>query len=103
MPDETQSTRERVRALVREVLNNTLPAEEGSEPSAPRPSAPAAGDSTAAARPASRFVDMAATKREPEEQDFARDESAKTVITESDVSGLAEGSRLRVAEGARLT
>jgi hypothetical protein len=28
---------------------------------------------------------------------FARDESSKTVITEDDVRGLAEGARLRVA------
>src|SRR5205085_9953910 len=37
------------------------------------------------------------------EKEYARDESSKTVITETDVRGLPEGSRLRVAESARLT
>ncbi|HYY41739.1 MAG TPA: ribose 5-phosphate isomerase B, partial [Pyrinomonadaceae bacterium] len=37
------------------------------------------------------------------EQPFARDESAKMVLTEDDVRGLEPGARLRVAEGARLT
>jgi ribose 5-phosphate isomerase B len=37
------------------------------------------------------------------EQAVARDESSKMVITETDVQGLEEGARLRIAEGARLT
>ncbi|HYX41396.1 MAG TPA: hypothetical protein VE821_06855, partial [Pyrinomonadaceae bacterium] len=36
MPDE-QSTRDRVRALVREVLNNALPADEADEAARDRP------------------------------------------------------------------
>ncbi|HEV2860004.1 MAG TPA: RpiB/LacA/LacB family sugar-phosphate isomerase [Pyrinomonadaceae bacterium] len=90
MADE-MSTRDRVRALVREVLENAGPAEEApeveSEPArarvvdvAPRPAAPAA-----------------------EARDYTHDESSKTVITETDVRALPEGARLRVAEGARLT
>jgi len=100
MPDErpTESTRDRVRALVREVLKNAAPAED--EVSAPPP-APAAGEP-----PLARVVNVAPTpveKRAEPEQEFARDESSKTVITETDVRGLPEGARLRVAEGARLT
>jgi ribose 5-phosphate isomerase B len=99
MADE--STRDRVRALVRDVLNNALPAEderagghmkEGSE------------TTREAASPPSRFIQTAPlasdAKATPE---FARDESSKMVITETDVHGLEEGSRLRIAEGARLT
>jgi ribose 5-phosphate isomerase B len=35
--------------------------------------------------------------------EYTRDESSKMVITETDVHGLEEGARLRIAEGARLT
>jgi ribose 5-phosphate isomerase B len=112
---EDRETRERVRALVREVLKNAAPAEEGDEsarpPVAPAPEggasrgatrhAPVAGD----APPLARVVNVAPAA-EPEkspEPEFARDESSKQIITEDDVRGLPEGSRLRVAEGARLT
>jgi ribose 5-phosphate isomerase B len=50
-------------------------------------------------RPAAK----ATTASVADEQPIARDESAKTVITEADVRGLERGARLRVAEGARLT
>ena len=93
MADE-RSTRERVRALVREVLNNALPADEGEE---------SAQTSPPAASPSARIITTAPTPPEPAEPPFTRDESAKLVITEDDVRGLAEGARLRVAEGARLT
>ena len=120
MSDEqpTESTRDRVRALVRVVLKNAGAAEEegGEMPPAPQPGAarpPAAEPPRAAegrSRPAAertplaRVVNVAAepTRAEPE-KDYARDESSKTVITEDDVRGLPEGARLRVAEGARLT
>ncbi|MCA1556660.1 MAG: RpiB/LacA/LacB family sugar-phosphate isomerase, partial [Acidobacteria bacterium] len=94
MPDE-QSTRERVRALVREVLDNALP-EEGSE-GASQTAVPSSSNAPAPASP------RAVTSSAPEEKPFARDESSKTVITEADVHGLEAGARLRVAEGARLT
>ncbi|HEX8635468.1 MAG TPA: ribose 5-phosphate isomerase B [Pyrinomonadaceae bacterium] len=112
MPEE-QSTRDRVRALVREVLNNALP-EEGSEnatqtatpSSASAPAPPHAKATTAAApppppllRPDAKATAASATDEKP----IARDESSKTVITESDVRGLERGARLRVAESARLT
>ena len=48
-------------------------------------------------------MNVAADEPAQPEKEYARDESSKTVITETDVRGLAEGSRLRVAEGARLT
>src|ERR1044072_9048182 len=76
-------TRDRVRALVREVLAKAAP-----EP---------ADD-----KPQSRFVN---TVPETSTQSTAvtRDESAKSVITEDDVSGLEAGAVLRMGEDARLT
>jgi ribose 5-phosphate isomerase B len=78
------STRDRVRALVREVL-----AKAGPE-NAPEP------------QTSSRFVN---TVPESETQTVAvtRDESAKSVITEDDVRGLEAGAVLRIGEDARLT
>jgi ribose 5-phosphate isomerase B len=99
MPDE-QSTRDRVRALVREVLQNAAPADEPDD-GATMQSSPsqAAGGETRA-----RIVNVAAaTNAQQQEQEYTRDESSKTIITETDVRGLPEGSRLRIAEGARLT
>jgi ribose 5-phosphate isomerase B len=56
------------------------------------------------APPLARIVNVASeTPVAAPEKEYARDESSKTIITEDDVRGLAEGSRLRVAEGARLT
>jgi ribose 5-phosphate isomerase B len=123
MPED-QSTRDRVRALVREVLANALPEEEAedsgsSQPTAqlggerPTPSpqpaktvAPAHASSITVATPErARTISvapepaLASGDAEPAE----RDESSKSVITEADVRDLPEGSRLRVAEGARLT
>ncbi|HJR06687.1 MAG TPA: ribose 5-phosphate isomerase B [Pyrinomonadaceae bacterium] len=107
MPDE-QSTRDRVRALVREVLNNALPEEESggaSQTATPSPSdapanaAPSATATAAPPRPVTKATASAATDEKP----IARDESSKTVITEADVRGLERGARLRVSEGARLT
>ncbi len=96
MSDE-QSTRDRVRALVREVLNNALPADEAAA-QAPPPTAPPASAATSA-----RVVPVAPVASTSAEPAIARDESNKTVITEDDVRGLEPGARLRVAEGARLT
>ena len=109
MSDErpTESTRDRVRALVREVLNNAAPAEEEGGVSASPPSAAPSRSSDAGSPPLARVVNVAppaaAEKRAETEREFARDESSKTIITEDDVRGLPEGARLRVAEGARLT
>lgn len=84
MPDD-QSTRERVRALVREVLANATPQTEGGE----------------AEPPHNRFVNVAPPDTAIE--DHVHDESSKQVITEDDVRKLGKGSRLRIAEGARMT
>src|ERR1044072_922879 len=101
MPEE-QSTRDRVRALVREVLQNAAPAEEveGAKdaPTHSPDDAPAGGQQARA-----RVVNVAPESSATPEREYARDESSKSVITETDVRGLPEGARLRVAESARLT
>jgi ribose 5-phosphate isomerase B len=84
------STRDRIRALVRDVLDKSLPAEAESVPVSRNTS--------------SRFIDTAPeTPITATEATVTRDESSKTVITEDDVRDLAEGAVLRIAEGARLT
>ena len=76
------STRDRVRALVREVL------------------AKAAPENAPASTP-TRFVNtISETSSQPA---VTRDESAKSVITEDDVRGLEQGAVLRIGEDARLT
>lgn len=77
------ATRDRVRALVRDVLSKAAPAEfESTRGSGLPPNNPAEPKPTAA---------------------VTRDESAKLVITEDDVRGLERGEVLRIAEAARLT
>ncbi|HMH44093.1 MAG TPA: ribose 5-phosphate isomerase B [Pyrinomonadaceae bacterium] len=83
MADE--ATRDRVRALVRDVLSKTIP--DSADPSPAQPKM--AGSSP----PLNQSNVMAVT----------RDESAKMVITEDDVRGLERGAVLRIAEAARLT
>ena len=79
------ATRDRVRALVRDVLSKAMPAEADS-PSLIT-TAPAGGP----------------TLNSPVNKSVTRDESSKLVITEDDVRGLERGAVLRIAEGARLT
>src|SRR2546423_173178 len=81
------ATRDRVRALVRDVLNNAV----SSESQSPAPSKPSS--------PSSSFAPSASLAVPT----ITRDESAKLVITEDDVRGLERGSVLRIAETARLT
>jgi ribose 5-phosphate isomerase B len=103
MPEE-KSTRDRVRALVREVLENAAPAEEAEGPKpAPAQTQRDAPASSAGEQGGARVVNVAPDAPSTPEREYARDESSKTVITETDVRGLPEGSRLRVAESARLT
>ena len=118
MSDE-QSTRDRVRALVREVLDNALPEEESGNASRIATPSPASAPSSSSAPAAPPPTPKATTPPTPalpyakatpppgreatDERPIARDESAKTVITEADVHGLERGARLRIAEGARLT
>ena len=88
MPDN--STRDRIRALVREVLDKSRPADAPSRAAAPATS--------------SRFVDtLPKGPGTSSESTTIRDESSKSVITEDDVRDLAVGATLRIAEGARLT
>jgi ribose 5-phosphate isomerase B len=104
MPEE-DSTRDRVRALVREVLKNAAPAEEP-EAAAVAHSSQTASNIDAVDAPArARVVDVAPPvhTKEPPARDYTHDESSKSVITEDDVRTLPEGARLRVAESARLT
>ena len=104
MPEE-QSTRDRVRALVREVLQNAAPADEAEEGRGVSTHAPGENLRAPSGEPRerARVVNVAPGEAAPPEAEYARDESSKTVITETDVRGLPEGARLRVAEGARLT
>ena len=83
MADE--ATRDRVRALVRDVLSKTLPDSPTQSPSQPI---------TAGTSPRANSAPGI---------NVTRDESAKLVITEDDVRGLERGAVLRVAENARLT
>ena len=75
------SARDRVRALVREVLAKAAPAEAEQAPT--------------------RFVNT--VSETTTQSTVTRDESAKSIITEDDVRGLEPGAVLRIGEDARLT
>jgi ribose 5-phosphate isomerase B len=81
--NEQEQTRDRVRQLVRQVLENTPLADEEEAPK-------------------TKFIDVAPPPIQAEKE-FDRDESAKTLITEDDLRGLSEAARLRVADNARFT
>ena len=81
------ATRDRVRALVRDVLSKAAPAEFDAS------SSPQSANTSVPSAPPAQQSDPAVT----------RDETAKLIITEDDVRGLERGSVLRVAEAARLT
>ena len=85
MAAQSEETRDRVRALVRQVLDS-VPVEE--EPASP--------DQT----PEHVVVNSI---REKSEREFDRDESAKSLLTEDDLRGLDPGSRVRIAETAKFT
>lgn len=80
MPDQTKETRDRVRDLVREVLKN-VPTETD---------------------PAPEHV-VVNSLQDKFAREWDRDESSKQLITEDDLRGLDEGSRVRVAENAKFT
>lgn len=84
MPDPPDNTRDRVRALVREVLASVPP-----EPDEP-------GD-----KPPEHVV--VNSLKDTLNKQWDRDESAKTLITEDDLRGLPDGAKVRVAENARFT
>lgn len=84
---EEKSQRDRVRALVKEVLANV----------------PVEGEAGEAASPSyPQHVKVNSLKDQPK-ADYDRDESAKDLITEDDLRGMAEGTRLRVADGVKYT
>ena len=89
---DSSSNRDRIRALVRDVLDKAIAAEDT------RTTAAASQSQTT-----SRFVDMTPKASLESDSTVARDESSKVVITEDDVRGLEPGAVLRIAEGARLT
>jgi ribose 5-phosphate isomerase B len=76
---ENDSTRDRIRALVRDVLEKAAP------------------ETTP-----TRFVNTI-PETETQTAGVTRDESSKSVITEDDVHGLDPGAVLRIGEDARLT
>src|SRR4051812_5567835 len=97
-------TRDRVRALVRDVLANALPEENakaGDSSNGETANPPSQNPSSVPTRFINTVPEQPPVKAE--EKPFTRDESSKMIITEDDVRGLEEGARLRVAEGARLT
>ena len=75
-------TRDRIRALVRDVLEKAGPAPESTPPT--------------------RFVNTVPEAEAPS-SGVTRDESSKSIITEDDVRGLDQGAVLRIGEDARLT
>lgn len=97
------STRDRVRALVRDVLANALPAEDETTGGASAASTSSVASNTVSSSTQTRFINTVPEESSGSTKEFTRDESSKMVITEDDVRGLEDGTRLRVAEGARLT
>lgn len=90
MPDN--AARDRIRALVRDVLDKAIPEDTQRVSDA------------APAETSSRFVDtVPKSSRITTETSNVRDESSKSVITEDDVRDLADGAVLRIGESARLT
>src|SRR5689334_10905315 len=81
-------TRDRIRALVRDVLEKAGPPSEST----------AASESTP-----TRFINTVPETETPSSGGVARDESSKSIITEDDVRGLDQGAVLRIGEDARLT
>jgi ribose 5-phosphate isomerase B len=88
MQEKDKETRDRVRELVRHVLG-TVPVENES---------PAAYES--------QFVPEHVVVNSLQDKigkEFDRDESSKSLITEDDLRGLDPGSKVRIAESAKLT
>lgn len=86
MADQSDETRDRVRALVRQVLDS-VPIEE---------------DSSLTKDRAPEHI-VVNSLREKNEREYDRDESAKSLITEDDLRGLDPGSRVRIADNAKFT
>ena len=82
--ENTMSTRDRVRAMVREVLA----------------SVPSEAEPEKSFEPEHVVVN---SLKEQREREYDRDESSKTLITEDDLRGLDEGARVRVSANAKFT
>lgn len=78
---DDNSTRDRVRALVKEVLAKAAP--------------------EVVEQPVTRFINT--VPESTKETTPVRDESSKNIITEDDVRGLEDGATLRIGQDARLT
>jgi ribose 5-phosphate isomerase B len=104
MADDNQ-TRDRVRALVREVLATATTVDDES----PTNQQSATNETTAAnTRPqqSTPLIDLrphASAATDASEQTYTRDESAMAIITEADVRDLERNATLRIGESARLT
>ena len=85
MSAQSQETRDRVRELVRQVLESVPVDDTESSPDQP---------------PEHVVVN---SLREKSEREFDRDESSKSLITEDDLRGLDAGSRVRVADNVKFT
>jgi ribose 5-phosphate isomerase B len=81
---QDKETRDRVRALVKEVLANVPVEDETPQETFPK-----------------RVV--VNSLKDSVNKEFDRDESSKSLITEDDLRGLEEGSKIRVAENVRFT
>jgi ribose 5-phosphate isomerase B len=96
MADDQQ--RDRVRALVRDVLKTALPdADPLEETNQNAPFAPESRQSGA------RIFNIAPQDNQQAPESPAHDESTKSIITEDDVRALEHGARLLVAENVRFT
>lgn len=85
MSTEPASSRDRVRAMVREILES-VPTEDAATSSDRQP----------------EHV-VVNSLREKTEKEYDRDESSKSLITEDDLRGLDPGSRVRISETAKFT
>lgn len=94
MPNDN-STRDHIRSLVRDVLDRAIPETAESDHTSAKTIETRGNPS--------RFIDTAPKDPVNSSEATTRDESSKTVITEDDVRGLANGAVLRIAEGVRLT
>jgi ribose 5-phosphate isomerase B len=87
MSDANKETRERIKSLVRQVLDSVPSAE---------------GRASNAGAPLVEHVVVNSLK-DSVGKPFDRDESSKPLITEDDLRGLQPGARLRIAENAKFT
>lgn len=85
MASQTEHTRDRIRELVRQVLES-VPVD----------------DASATADVAPEHVVVNSMKASVE-REFDRDESSKSLITEDDLRGLDHGARVRISESAKFT